>query len=879
VNRFKRSDEHGFTYIFGNEELFCDQTCREMNPETHIAQTLIDSKCDLVLIYDSTKGFHYPKSFEARMDGVYEKITGARLLSSDRSSAAAKLRKRGIFSHADSAPDSAPPSPQDQTVNTQGRLVWQRDIIPVFDAILNRPRDNLKAAIVIMNMRSFLDAAIVDFNDFFDRHKTRGGNDLFILCFNGWTPQTALNRQASRGVEKYLTEWYQSINENSGINANIIEIRTPPQAEIRNFLNRRRLIGQLNIPASQLDIITEKIFRFTRGKKVSLTALDTRIDDWQRYNGLSSVNFNKDTFSEIIGIESHDKTSRQMLGELIGLSFIKKKLEGIERQVKNAGVIKKDMPYQPRFFETNNENKPNLKLHFALKGNPGTGKTTVAELLGRYLYEIGALTSGHVVKCVANNLMSDHVGGTAIQAAGKVNDALGGVLFIDEISAIAGKRDELSRSGGSHGFAKELNGVLLNAMESYPDLSVVIAGYPKDVDSFIESDDGYASRFAHPIALPDYNAEELAEIFRLMAKKSGYGIAPDLEKILADFMRNWLMQKPGDNTWGNAREVRNLILEIGSTIDSDKIIKIKDIPERRTVGKKEYNLKKCIENTGSDMPSPTQKLDELIGLAEVKKKIKDLSKLIERDRKRGKESRPSLNFVFSGNPGTGKTTVAQLFGEMLAKIGLLEKSAPVEVERKNLVGSAIGETEIITNNVFQSAIGGVLFIDEAYELSGKGANDYGKIVIDSLVKFSEEYKGQVCIILAGYTEKMKEFLKSNSGLNRRFMTANQIEFPDYSPEELFLIFKHICKENDYKTSKDFDKYLRECIPVIKDSIKEGFGNGGEMRNLYENCELALSSRDTEGISDEFTASDLEEAMKMMKMPVPPPGKKGGQSHE
>jgi SpoVK/Ycf46/Vps4 family AAA+-type ATPase len=848
MSRLRRSNDHGFIYIFGKESLFCDDKLCEMSLEQHLAHILtVEEKYDLVLFYDRLGGIRFPSK---GMTGVYAQITGQAPVE-ERGTKIPKLKRRGILS-----PVSSEESAKGETQNNNALLVWDSDVLPAFEALLKHPRkteklENLRAAIVITGMENWLDKGVENLNSFFSKYGLRPSNDLIILCFNGFTPAEAKEQYEDSRVFGYLTEWVKSLTGNPGIYKNIIQIEGPSQAEIRNLLNRKRLAGELAIPASHLDMITEEVYKFSKADKLSLGSLSVRINTYCINKDLP-VTFNKETFMNAFNTKA-EKTGRQLLGELKGLESVHSELKIIENTVKNDNINKAAPPYRSRFADLPHiDNKNRMGHHFALKGNPGTGKTTIAKLLGACLYETGALSSGHLINCVPKDLIAGFVGQTALKTAERVREAIGGVLFIDEISGIVGdsKNDLNART---HGFSKEVNGVLLSAMTTYPDLSVIIAGYPHDVDAFIASDDGFGSRFLHIIELPDYNAEQLAGIFRDKVTKEGYKIADELESILDDFIDNWLQQKPFDGKWGNAREIENLVRRIKGTVDRDRIIKIKDIPESIDSGQSHYNLKDCIRNCGKNKPSPLEELERLIGLREVKRMVKKEMNFIDYAVKRGKVVSNSMNFLFLGNPGTGKTTVARLMGKILAGIKALPYSNVIVPARKELIDRIHGENR--AGEIFKSALKRVLFIDEAYGLLLEPG---GESVITELTAFSENNSGKLCIILAGYPDEMEQLLKTNPGLASRF--NRRINFVNYSADELIEIFALFCKTNNYSYDEEF-YHLLQCYTKMlseKSSGKKDFGNAREMRNLFEYCQKELADRlyGNDAAEDLFTASDI-----------------------
>ena len=231
----------------------------------------------------------------------------------------------------------------------------------------------------------------------------------------------------------------------------------------------------------------------------------------------------------------------------------------------------------------------------------------------------------------------------------------------------------------------------------------------------------------------------------------------------------------------------------------------------------------------------TSKLNSLIGLASVKEEIETLTNFIKiqqaRKTKGLKTSSVSYHCVFTGNPGTGKTTVARIVADIYKSLGILSKGHLVETDRSGLVAEYVGQTAVKTNKIIDTALDGVLFIDEAYSLISTSENDYGKEAIATLLKQMEDNRNRLVVILAGYSEEMQQFIDSNPGLQSRF--NRYIEFPDYSAEELYQIFEKNVKEFDYTISKDAEIPLKEYLIKIVNDKDKNFGNARFIRNLFE----------------------------------------------
>lgn len=238
-------------------------------------------------------------------------------------------------------------------------------------------------------------------------------------------------------------------------------------------------------------------------------------------------------------------------------------------------------------------------------------------------------------------------------------------------------------------------------------------------------------------------------------------------------------------------------------------------------------------------------LNALVGLEEVKREIGSLINLLRINQIRRERGLPqvftSLHMVFSGNPGTGKTTVARMLAEIYYQLGVLKKNLLVEVDRSGLVSGYVGQTAIKSKEVITSALDGVLFIDEAYTLtSGKGQNDFGQEAVDTLLKMMEDNRSRLVVIAAGYLDEMEDFLQSNPGLKSRFNKF--IRFDNYKPDELTSIFVSMCERQRFSLSDNAKKAVREYFEARLASGEKHFANAREARNLYEAAVMRQANR-------------------------------------
>ena len=504
------------------------------------------------------------------------------------------------------------------------------------------------------------------------------------------------------------------------------------------------------------------------------------------------------------------------LDALIGLESVKaevKKLASfakITQERKKAGMKVAPMSY-----------------HMVFTGNPGTGKTTVARIMAKIFRALGVLEKGHLVETDRSGLVAGYVGQTAKTTNAKIDEAIGGVLFIDEAYALT--------EGGEKDYGGEAIATLLKRMEDDRDrLIVIVAGYTDEMKKFIDSNPGLKSRFNRYIEFPDYSAQELAEMFRRTAKKNQYSLAPDIDTNLVSALK--ALTRKRDRQFGNGRFVRNLF-EKSVERQAVRLASAKNpSPEDLAVlTAADVDLSPPPEEKPPTVEEALAQLDELVGMAPVKAEVKKLAawcKMAKERKAKGLDvQKMSYHFVFTGNPGTGKTTVARIMAKILHALGILEHGHLVETDRSGLVAEYVGQTAAKTNKKIDEALGGLLFIDEAYSLVDGGQGDYGREAIATLLKRMEDDRDRLVVVLAGYTGDMERFMNANPGLKSRFNRT--IEFPDYTYKELAEMFRRMAKKSKYVLSKDSEKWLNGWFYINTKKRDRHFGNGRYVRNCFE----------------------------------------------
>ncbi|HEV3066252.1 MAG TPA: AAA family ATPase, partial [Streptosporangiaceae bacterium] len=550
-------------------------------------------------------------------------------------------------------------------------------------------------------------------------------------------------------------------------------------------------------------------------------------------------------------------TVEQAMAELdamIGLGPVKEQIRQLAASVE-AAKRRRDAGYHT--------DKP--LQHFVFLGPPGTGKTSVARIIAKIYYAFELLPSPNVVEAQRADLVGEFLGNTAIKTNELINSAIGGVLFIDEAYSLVNEGD-----GQGDRFGNEaVQALLKRAEDDRDDLVVILAGYQRQMENFLASNPGLNSRFAMRIKFPGFSPAELRTMALAALAQRGESLDGEAARGLTRMMDDVGRRQVGDEL-GNGRFVRNLLEKARQARDVRVMAGSPEPPASELMTLRAEDLERAFAELTSrfrgyvevpTLENAMAELDELVGLEPVKRQVHEIVAQLQvarlRDRQGIASQPPARHFVFTGPPGTGKTTVARILARIFAALGLLVRPEVVEAHRPDLVGEHLGSTAIKTSKLIDSALGGVLFIDEAYALYNEGysgGDAYGSEAVATLLKRAEDDRDRLVIVLAGYPQDMDRFLRTNPGLASRFSV--RISFPGFTPGELAQIMSVLSEQAGDSFDPDALPVLDRIFRAAQDQERiDELGNGRFARSLFERACAARDLRVAD-LGEAASAADL-----------------------
>jgi SpoVK/Ycf46/Vps4 family AAA+-type ATPase len=490
-----------------------------------------------------------------------------------------------------------------------------------------------------------------------------------------------------------------------------------------------------------------------------------------------------------------------------------------------------------------------LSVNAIIIGETGTGKTALAEVLRDYFYKHKIIDKPKltIVDAVDYSRFVD-------KWEDNIKKARNGILFFDNVQKLLPDK-----------YSNQVNPLdkLFVEMDKWDDNPVVIiSGLPKGLEDFLASNPAVANRFKYTFRLPTPGAHDLYAICKMMLR-SKYGLSdltPEADDKLQRYFRYQVKIK--DDTFGYAhianKTAEDIFTAFISRGSSEAIVEEQDvrgyIPAERTLD----------EILGD--------LDVFVGMDSVKMAVREMAYAIQNNLERvqrgfGEQEKMGMHIILTGNPGTGKTTIARKLGEILAAIGYLDSGHVVEVDRAQMVSQYQGETPKVVDRLCDKAQGGILFVDEAYTLAplsqGGERDNQGAQALEKLMKRMEDDRGKFVVIAAGYRTEMENLFRINPGFRSRFNYFLDLE--DYTPDQLFQILMLFAKEKKYQFSPDAEKLTRKLITDLYNARDKNFANGRAMRQLFDK----ICSRQAERLQhDNFSTLSNEQLMTIEVSDIP-----------
>ena len=525
------------------------------------------------------------------------------------------------------------------------------------------------------------------------------------------------------------------------------------------------------------------------------------------------------------GVSSIDEIYAEV-DQYVGMEFVKELFDSVRLEILDAEDCKR-RGVKPDTYPD----------HYIFAGNPGTGKTTVGKMIGNFYHLMGVTGGAETIFVDASELIGSHVGDSKNKILEKMQEAIdhNSILYIDEAYQIT-----------DSAYSSEIVGAMMTKMtENAADFKMIFGMYSDRVEAFLKLNSGLSRRL-RIVEFPDYTPDQLLAIFDRTIEAQGRTIDDEAHHLIALLLE--YKYNTRTESFGNAGEIKKLVIDMKKLqlkrtsrmeIGAEKYQYVKeDIPEDQLDLIKDQINPRTFDDIMKD-------LNEQIGMSDLKDIIIQKQEEIEYARQSG-GSTYAINpgyYFFVGNPGTGKSTSAKLFGECLRELGIVKTNNFFSCTAKDLIGQYMGETDKKTYELLKKSINGVLFIDEAYSLSyaesSHADSSYKKEALEQIIAFMDEpeHRSKCCIILAGYQKDMQGLYKSNSGMRSRI---EEVHFKDYSPEEMYAIFALFCRKGGYAVSEGVEEYY---LPIFEKMTQmKYYSNGRTARTVYEKTIANLKRR-------------------------------------